>query len=480
MEENLKNKTVVSTVWATIQQFGRMGIAFICNIVLARLLMPEDYGTIGMLAIFMAVANVFIDSGLGNALIQRKDADEVDFSTIFFFNLGMSILLYLLLFISAPAIARFYNTDALVSLLRIYGLVLIINSLSLIQSTRLRKQLNFKTAAISTILANVVSTLVGIYMAYNGYGVWSLVMMYIVEAVVRTLLLWWQCKWWPLLTFSMDSLVSLFKFGGFLLANSLLYTLRRNMLSMVLGKLYTVRDLGMYSQAKKLEDVPVTGISSIVEQVSFPVLAKLQDDNERFLQMQRRSLKLLAFLCFPLMFLMMVIAEPVIVFLFTDKWIEAAPYLQVLCFMGIVVCLQAVNANVVNAMGHSGLYFKWSVYKTIIMFTMIWIGHFWGIFGLLGSLVIYHYIVYVINAILASRFTHYTIWQQIKDLIPIALSSALIAVVVWFLRYFIHNNIGLLVLQSVLYIMIYLGWYLLVDRTMLTNVISLIISKKRS
>lgn len=474
MEESIKHKTIVSTVWASIQHFGRMGIAFVANIILARLLLPEDYGTIGMLAIFIAVSSVFVDSGLGNALIQRKEASGVDYSTIFFFNLGMSAILYLALCFAAPAIARFYNTDILTPLIRIYGLVLIINSLSLIQSTRFRKQLNFKTPSIIVIIANIVSALVGIYMAYNEYGVWSLVVMQLVEAAVRTALLWFYCKWLPQFTFSLRSLFSLFKYGGFLLANSLLFTLRQNILSMVLGKLYTVRDLGMYTQAKKLEDVPVTGISSIIEQVSFPVLAKLQDDKEHFQQMQRRSLKMLAFLCIPLMFLMIVIAKPLILVLYTDKWIDAAPYLQVLCLMGIVVCLQVVNANVVNAKGYSGLFFRWSVIKTIIMFISIWLGHYWGIMGLLWSLVLYHFLAYIINAILATRFTSYTVWLQFKDLLPIGLVSTVIAVVVWLIQFVIHGAFALLVTQSIVYILLFICAYYLIDKSMLVEVLSMI------
>ena len=302
--------------------------------------------------------------------------------------------------------------------------------------------------------------------------------MSLIEAVVRVFLLWTQCKWKPKLIFSINSLKSLFKFGGFLLANSLLFTVRRNILTMVLGRLYSARDLGMYSQAKKLEDIPVTSISSIIEQVSFPVFSKLQDDAERFKQMQRRGLKLLAFMCFPLMFLIMVISEPVIVFLYTDKWIEAAPYLQVLCFMGIFVCLQAVNGNVVNSMGHSGLFFKWSVYKTIIMFGLLWLGHYWGIIGLLGSLVIYHFMVYVINAILACKFTQYTLWQQVKDLMPILLFSGLVAIIVWLFQLVIHQNFVLLLVQTIVYLTLFVSIYYIFDKSMLLELVSLIKRKK--
>ena len=478
MEENLKRKTIVSTAWASIQQFGRLGISFVSNIVLARLLMPEDYGTIGMLAIFIAVATVFVDSGLGNALIQKKNASEEDYSTIFFFNIGVSLLLYIVLYLAAPYVARFFNMEILSGMLRIYGLVLIINSFSIIQNARLRKQLNFKPLTISTLTSALVSTAIGICLAYNGFGVWSLVALSLMEAIVRSSMLWIQCKWIPKLQFNINSLKQLFGFGGYLLANSLLYTFRRNFLSVVLGKLYTARDLGMYTQAKKLEDIPVTGISTIIEQVSFPVFSKLQDDADRFRQMQRKSLIMLGFLCIPLMFLIMVIAEPVIVVLYTDKWIEATSYLQVLCFTGIFVSLQAVNANVINAMGHSCLYFKWSIVKTLLLFIIIWTGHYWGIVGLLSALVFYNFSVYVINAALASQFTHYTLWKQAKDLLPIMLLSALVAVGVWFVHYLIHNSIALLVVQSILYVVLFGGLYYLVDRSMLTEMVSMIYRKK--
>lgn len=479
MAENLKKKTVVGTIWASIQHFGKMGISLISNIVLARLLMPEDYGTIGMLTIFISVSMVFIDSGLGNALIQKTKVTEEDNSTIFFFNLLMSVLLYLILYCFAPMIARFYDTEILCRMLRIYGLVLIINSLSIIQTVRLRKQLKFKTLTITSLIAVIVSTVIGIYMAFKGFGAWTLVYMNLIDNIVRSSLLWMQCKWLPKMTFSFSSLKSLFGFGGYLLANSLLFTFRRNVLSVVLGKLYSARDLGMYTQAKKLEDIPVSGISAVVEQVSFPVFSKLKDDDERYRHMQRKSLITLGFMCIPLMFLIMVIAKPVIVFLYTEKWIDAVPYLQVLCFMGIFVALQKVNANVVNAKGYSGLYFKWSVIKTIIMFALIWIGHFWGIIGMMAALVVFHFTVYVINAVLASRFTHYTLWQQVKDLFPIMLSSSVIAIAVWLIHYIIHNNFALLITQSVIYIGLFLGVYYIFDRKTLTEMLSLLKLKNK-
>ena len=226
MEDNLKRKTVVSTVWASIQQFGRLGISFVSNIVLARLLMPDDFGTIGMLTIFIAVATVFVDSGLGNALIQKANASEEDYSTIFFFNIGMSLLLYLILYLAAPIIAQFFNMDILSKILRIYGLVLIINSFSIIQYTRLRKQLSFKPLTVSTLTSAFTSISLGIFLAYNGYGVWSLVTMNLAESIVRTFMLWIQCKWLPELQFKIDSLKQLFSFGGYLLANSLLFLLK--------------------------------------------------------------------------------------------------------------------------------------------------------------------------------------------------------------------------------------------------------------
>lgn len=479
MENSLKKKAVASSMWSSIQQFGRMGISFVANLIMARLLTPDDYGAIGMLMVFVALSMIFIDSGFGNALIQKPNPSQEDYSTIFFFNLMVAVLLYFVLYVTAPAISRFYDMDILTDMLRVLGLILIINAFSLIQSCRLRKQLDFKALTISMLTGQFVGAAVGIFMAFKGCGVWSLVMYDILDALIKSIMLWIQCKWKPKLVFWFSSLKELFRFGGFLLANALLVTLRKNALSIVLGKLYSARDLGMYTQARKLESIPVHSVSVIIGHVTFPVFSKLQDNIERLKNMQRKSLIHIAFLCIPMLVLLIVVAEPLILVLYTDKWIESVPYLQILCFMGVFGSLQEVNANVVNAMGKSKLYFLWTIVKTIVMFLLIWAGSYFGIFGLLFAMVVHHFVCYVINAVLASKITGYTLWQQFVDFLPIVLSSGLIAVAVWFIRYIIHNNFILLAVQSILFVGLYIGIYYFIDRKLLLDMLSLIPIKKK-
>lgn len=474
MEGNLKNKAISGVFWSSLQRFGKMGIAFIVNLIMARLLMPEDYGAIGILMVFISLSLVFIDSGFANALIQRPSPTERDYSTIFFFNIAVSGGLYVILYLTAPYIASFYNNALLVDLLRVIGLVLIVDALAIIQDCRMRKQMNFKMLSIASITAAIIGGIVGIVCAYNGAGVWSLVIYSMTESTARAVILWAICRWFPSFTFSKDSLKTLFAFGGFLLANSLLVTLRRNAMAIVLGKLYTARDLGMYSQAKKLEDVPVTSTSAIIGQVTFPLFSKIQDNSDSLKNVQRKSLSAIAFITIPLLLLIMVIAKPLIVFLYTEKWAEAAPYLQILCFVGIFASLQEVSANVTNAMGASRLFFMWSFIKTVFFAVLIYGGSFFGIRGLLAALVINELASYVINALLAAKFSHYTLWEQIRDFSPIAIASLIASTVSWIVCRMIDGNLITLIVTAVVFVITYFASYYIIDRKTLKEYIGYI------
>lgn len=469
MENSLKKKAVASSMWASVQQFGRMGISFVANLVMARLLTPEDYGAVGMLMVFVSLSMIFIDSGFGNALIQKPNPTEEDYSTIFFFNLMVAVVLYFVLYVTAPAISRFYDMDILTDMLRVLGLILIINAFSLIQNCRLRKQLNFKVLTISFLTGQTVGAGVGIFMAYKGYGVWSLVMYDILDALIKTLMLWIQCKWKPKFVFRLSSLKELFRFGGFLLANGILMTLRRNVLAIVLGKLYSAKELGMYTQAKKVEHVPVHSISTIIGHVTFPVYSKLQDNTKHLRNVQQRSFNYIAFLSIPLLVLLMVVAEPLVLVLFTDKWVESVPYLQILCFAGIFYSLQEVNGNIVNAMGQSKLFFKWSIVKTATLFLLIFIGSFFGIYGLMISFVSQYMLTYFINAVLATKYTGYSLWMQLKDLVPMFMVSAVAAVVSYFSGRVFDNHILTLLLQSTIFIVIYLLTFYFINKSLVLD-----------
>lgn len=470
MVDNLKKKTVVGLIWSTIQRFGKMGISFIANLIMARLLTPEDYGAIGILMVFISLSIVFIDSGFGNALIQKTNPSEEDYSTIFYFNLIVSGILFLILFFSAPAIARFYNMDILCNLLRVLSAVLIINALSLIQDCRLRKEMSFKLLSIRTVVSALLGAVAGIYFAKIGYGVWSLVIYNLVEAVSKTIMLWVIGRWVPKLVFSWKSIKELFGFGGFLLANSLLFTLRRSSMPLFIGKLYAAADLGYYSQAKKLEEVPVTSLQHVIGQVTFPLFSTLKGSIEQIKAAQKKGNILLAFLCVPLMSLFIVLANDLIVLLFTEKWAASIPYFQVLCVCGIFVSLQETNANVINALGYSGLYFKWSIVKTVVLFVFLFIGSYFGIYGMLAAWCLQNIIAYIINAVLSGKYTTYSFWMQVKDMLPIFAISALSGFIVWLFGYYVRMNIWVdIIAQTVLFAIAYLGGFYLIKRDYLVD-----------
>lgn len=465
MEENLKKKTVVGMMWSSVQRFGRMGIAFVANLVMARLLTPDDYGAIGILMIFIALSMIFIDAGFGNALIQKDKPTEEDYSTIFYFNLIISGVIFLILFLTAPVIAIFYNMDLLCDLLRVLSLVLIINALSLIQDCRLRKDMNFKVLSIATVVSATIGAAVGIFTAYIEFGVWSLVIYSIVESLTRAIILWVLCRWMPILCFSWTSLRQLFRYGGFLLANSFLFTLRRNGVAIFMGKLYPASDLGYYSQAKKLEEVPVTAAQSIIGQVTFPLFASVKDNSSQLEAVQRKGNILLAFLCIPLMSLLFVLAQDLIVGLYTEKWIAAVPYFQVLCVCGIFVSLQEVNANVITALGYSGLYFKWSIIKTVLLFVLLYAGSFMGISGMLLAWCLQNFLAYLINAILSGRFTSYNLWLQGKDILPIFGISIISMIAIRLFCQYIQFDVWInVIIQTALFCVLYFGGFFLMKR----------------
>ena len=281
MAEDLKQKAASGMVWTSIQKFVGMGISFISGIILARLLTPEDFGCIGMLSIFMVVANAFVEGGLASALIQKKRPTQEDYSTIFFFNLGMSALMYAILFCSAPAIARFYKMPLLSAVLRVQGLVLVINAFAIVQSNQLRKQFQFKKLAIVTLVTSVISIAVTIYMAYKGFGVWALVIQNILGALIPAIIYWFTNKWLPLLVFSKSSFKELFSFGFFMFLSNLINTFCNNIQGLLIGRFYNPATMGYYSKARSTEELASTSISSVMGQVTYPLYAEYQNDSSQ-------------------------------------------------------------------------------------------------------------------------------------------------------------------------------------------------------
>lgn len=418
MQKTFGHKIVGGTVWAMVDKIGTMCIQFVVNIVLARLLMPEDFGCIGMLTIFISVSQTLVDGGFGSALIQKKEPTQEDYSTIFYWNLLFSVFLYGLLFLCAPFIATFFNIPLLCKVLRILGLTLIINALMIVQCNRLRKHLAFRTIALINVGSLSLAAIISTWLAYNGFGVWSLVSMQLLYGLFQNCMLWGIVHWYPTMQFSFTSLKKLFSFGGYLLASNILQEICRNLQGIIIGRKFSAVQMGYYSQARKLDEVCCFAIPNVLTQVLFPVYSQFQNDRQQLQNLLGLSVRIISYLIFPLLLLLILIAEPLMLFLFGEKWFPAIPYFQVLCLGGFFICLQNINYYAVAAVGKSKILLKCSFYKWTFHLCMLLLGSVWGMYGILWGMVVSNINIYVVNAYCSYRFVGYTLWRQSCDFIP--------------------------------------------------------------
>lgn len=445
-------------LWNSVGRLGTMLIGFLSNLVLARLLMPDDFGCIAMLYVFIAISTIFVSSGLGSALIQRKNPTHVDYTTVFYWNLFFSLIFYLLLFFSAPAIARFYDIPLLKNVLRVQSLTLLIHAFAMVQSTQLQKQLRFKELSIRNLIAAVVGTIVGVGMAFAGFGVWSLVASSLCSALAGVLLLWRMSSWRPTWEFSWKSLGSLFSFGGLMLLSNLVETIYVNIQRLIIGKLFAARDLGYYNQAKKLEEIPTSTLSTIVNEVSLPVFSQLQDDRDKLVMALHKNVKAITYLNFPLMMLLIVIAHPIITFLYSSKWEPSVPYFQILCLYGFLYTLNTLNTNIVKALGKGALFFFLQLFKRLIGIGMIVVGvKWWGIMGMMWAIAIFGLVCYIINTIVVGKLLRYGLPRQFLDWLPCLLVTAAAAAVAWASGRVLHiNEYVLMIIQALLFSFVYI------------------------
>ena len=461
--DNLKQKAASGMVWTAVQKYSTMIIGFISGIILARLLTPEDYGAIGMLAIFMSLAEVFIDAGFGSALIQKKNPTQADYSTVFYFNMGMSLVLYLILFFSAPAIARFYRMPILTDVLRVQGLILFIYAANIIQQNIIRKNLRFKKLSTITIISSVISLIVTVIMAYSGCGVWALVAQNIISALVPCILFWVTVNWKPSWIFSWASLKELFGFGSFMLCTSLLTTFSERITGLLVGRWYDPATMGYYSKASTTSKYATLSISGVMIQTTYPLYASVQDDRQRLINMVKRITSTLAYLSVPMLCLLILIAKPLFVLLYTDRWLACVPYFQVLCFGGIAGCLLSVNQQTIAAIGKSKVFFIWTVVKQSVGITLQVVGMIvWGMWGLLAGKVIASWFSYFVNISLVSKHVGYKRRQQLMDLMPMFAVSVIAAACAYFGASFL--GLGLYadgIVKTLIFLAVYLGWSLL-------------------
>lgn len=458
-ENNLKEKAASGMVWTSIQKFAGMGINFVSGIILARLLTPDDYGCIGMLSIFMVIANSFVDGGFASALIQKKRPTQKDYSTVFFFNLGMSLLMYAILFVSAPAISRFYKMPLLCSVLRVQGLVLLIHAFSIIQSNQLRKQFRFKKIAIVTLATSVISLSITIYMAYKGFGVWALVASNLLSAFIPALIYWLTNKWYPILVFSKVSFKELFSFGFFMFLTHIINSVCNNVQGLLIGRFYNPATMGYYSKAKSTEELASTSISNVMGQVTYPLYAEYQNDKPMLANVIKRITSSIAYISFPMMLLLILLAKPIFVLLYSDRWLNSVPYFQILCLAGIAICLQGVNFQAIAAVGKSKAMFSWTVIKRAIGLTLIVGGLIiFGIKGLLIGMVLQSWLIYLINVYQVHQYIGYAFFRQMMDLLPILVLS-IVSFIVAYCIVFVLPNVHMYVL-AVIRFLVYLAVYI--------------------
>ena len=450
-------------VWTALQKYSFMFIHFISGIILARLLTPFDYGCVGMLAIFMTLAEAFIDGGFGSALIQKKRPTQEDYSTIFWWNIGMAVVMYAILFFSAPAISRFYGIPLLCDVLRVQGVILFIYAFNIIQRNQLQKKLNFKILSIVSIATSLIALGVTIYMAHKGYGVWSLVTQYIITSAIPALVFWFYIKWRPIWTFSWTSFKELFNFGFYMFLTNLLNSFGQQIQGLLIGKFYNASTMGYYSKAHALERLASTSISSVMSQVTYPLYAEAQDNKVQLANMIRRITMTLSYITFPLMFVLLLCAKPIFVLLYSDRWLLSVPYFQVLCLAGLAYCLQSVNNQSVAAVGESRAMFIWTVIKRTVGIGFMIVGLVWfGMKGLLAGVVLNSWFSYLVNISLVSKYIGYKWTDQLLSILPVMVASVVSALVAYGVGWLLNSSMYVDgIVKLFVYVMIYMGWSLI-------------------
>lgn len=431
MAESLKHKTFMGTVWSVVERFSVQGIGFIVMIIMARVLTPADYGLVGELTIFIAVSQSLVDSGFSQALIRKQDRTEVDNSTVFYFNIGVGISLYLLMFFCAPLIARFYSQPILVPLTRLLSLNILINSLVVVQRAQFTIRIDFRTQAKASLTASIVSGCVGITMVYTGHGVWSIVWYQLSNLITNVVMLWILSKWRPQRVYSWKSFRELFGFGSKLALSGIINTIYNNIYLIVIGKVFKASDLGYYTRAHQFADFPSSNVSGIIQRVTFPVLCTIQNDEQRLRNVYRNFLRLAGFVVFPLMVGLAALAHPLINTVLTPKWAFAATLLQVICLSMMWYPIHSINLNLLQVKGRSDLFLKLEIIKKIVGITIMCISVPFGIIAMCWGALASSLIALVINTHYTGKLIDVGFFVQIRDLLPTLAYSFSMGAVVW-------------------------------------------------
>ena len=478
---SIKRLAISGMLWTTVQQFGRQGVSFIVMIILARILTPSEFGLIGMLTIFIGVSTIMVESGMSNSLIRSDNMNNDDYSTVFYFNLAISIFLYLVLFFTAPLIANFYKQSQLILLTRLYCLTFVINALSTVQIARLNKLLIFNVETISTVISSIISGALSIFLALKGYGVISLVWMYLSYSICNTLIIWSLSRWKPSLNFNITKLKYHFDFGYKITLSSLVDTIFTNSYNVIIGKIYSPQMLGYYNRADNLKQFPVSNLSAIINKVTFPLLASLNTEPDRQREIYKQIIVTMMFFVTPILSILIVLGEPFIVTLLSEKWLPSVTIFQVLCLTGILYPLHLYNLNILSLKGRSDLVLKLEFVKKAILVFTIFFSYQHGVIGLAIGQVIYSFVAYFVNSFYSDKLINYSFIRQIKDIAPVLLITAITVSIVFTIDIFLIQNSYLfrLLVGSIAGLVVYLVINYMFNRIFFTTLLSFLKKEKK-
>lgn len=443
-------------IWRFAERCGAQLVTFIVSIVLARILAPEDYGTIALVTVFTTILQVFVDSGLGTALIQKKEADDLDFSSVFFFNFAVCLILYIGMFIAAPFIAEFYNDSSLTSVVRVISLTIVISGVKGIQQAYVSRNMMFKRFFFSTIGGTIFSAVFGIVLAYQGFGVWALVAQQLSNTAIDTLILWLTVKWRPKLMFSLNRLKTLLVFGWKLLVSALLDTCYNNLRNLIIGKMYSSADLAYYNQGDKFPKVIVTNINTSIDSVLLPTMSSAQDDRERVKNMTRRAIKTSTYVMAPLMMGLAFCSVPIVHLVLTDKWLPCVPFLRIFCVTYMFYPIHTANLNAINAMGRSDWFLRLEVIKKIVGMAILLSTMWFGVMAMAYSLLLSSVLSQIINSWPNRKLLGYGYLEQIRDIAPAIILAVIMGICVYFIGYIPLPTIVTLIIQIVAGAIIYI------------------------
>lgn len=477
----MKNTTIKNFIWRFAERCGAQLVTFIVSIVLARLLSPEDYGTIALVTVFTTILQVFVDSGLGTALIQKKDADDLDFSSVFYFNFVVCIILYMGMFLAAPVIAGFYGDSLLVPIIRVISLTIVISGVKGIQQSYVSRNMLFKRFFFATLGGTIFSAFLGVGLAYAGFGVWAIVAQQLSNTMIDTLILWITVKWRPKKMFSWKRLKGLLSFGWKLLVSSLLDTVYNNLRNLIIGKFYSSADLAYYNQGDKFPKLIVTNINSSIDSVLLPTLSSAQDDRERVKKMTRRAIKTSTYIMAPLMVGLAFCATPIVRLVLTEKWLPCVPYLQIFCITYMFWPIHTANLNAINAMGRSDYFLKLEIAKKTIGMILLLSTIRFGVMVMAYSLLISSITSQIINSWPNKRLLGYGYLEQLRDILPSIMTALFMGGCVNLVKLFGLSDLLTLLIQVPFGAIIYIGLSSLLhleSYQYLTSIVQSVVSKK--